>query len=144
MSEQNKAVARRMVEDVINKRNLALVDELVAPDYTYYEPTVGAVHGRDNFKKLVGMYLNAFPDLRITVDQQIAEGDTVVTRWTAEGTHRGELLGISPTGRYAKVQGVIIGRYQNGQIVEDFESYDVLGMLQQLGVVKPLSKALAA
>jgi steroid delta-isomerase-like uncharacterized protein len=90
------------------------------------------------------MYRNAFPDLKLTIDEQIAEGDTVVTRWTAEGTHRGELMGIAATGNRVSVQGVVISRISNGQLADDFETYDVHGMLRQLGVAKPLTKEVAA
>ena len=80
------------------------------------------------------MYLTAFPDLRMTIDDLIAEGDKVVTRWTGRGTHRGDLAGIAPTGKTATVTGIIISRFAGNKLVEDFESFDEVAMLRQLGV----------
>ena len=144
MSEQNKAVVRRAIEEIVNQGNLNLANELVSSEYSYFEATAGSLRGREGYKALVGMYRNAFPDLKLTIDEQIAEGETVVTRWTAEGTHRGELMGIAATGNRVSVQGVVISRVSNGQLADDFETYDVHGMLRQLGVAKPLTKEVAA
>ena len=85
---------------------------------------------------MIIVYRTAFPNLRVTVDQQIAEGDLVVTRWTATGTHRGELFGTAPTKKRVSVQGIVISRITDGKIAEEFECYDTLGMLRQLGAVK--------
>jgi steroid delta-isomerase-like uncharacterized protein len=120
---------------VVNTGNFSSLDEVVASDYTYFEPTIGTMAGREGYRTLVSMYRNAFPDMTLTIDEQIAEGDTVVTRWTARGTHLGELLGIAPTGKRVSVQGVVISRVIDGQLVEDYESYDVHGMMRQLGVL---------
>lgn len=136
MSEQNKAVVRRVIEEIVNQGNFSLISELVSPQYAYFEPTVGSVQGREGYNKLVGMYRTAFPDVKMTIDEQIAEGEKVVTRWSAEGTHRGELMGVAPTGKRVRVQGVVISRVKDGQIVEDFENYDVHGMMRQLGAAK--------
>jgi steroid delta-isomerase-like uncharacterized protein len=136
MSERNKELVRRCIEQVVNTGNLNAIDELVATDYVYHEPTAGEKRGRDGYKQLITMYRNAFPDVRLTVEQQIAEGDLVVTRWTARGTHRGELFGASPTNKQVNVQGILISRISNGKVVEEFESYDALGMLRQIGTVQ--------
>jgi steroid delta-isomerase-like uncharacterized protein len=144
MSETNKALARRIIDECINTGDLSATDELVNADYSYYEPTVGEVRGRDGFKQLVMTYRTAFPDLTQTIDQQIAEGDTVVTRWTSRGTHRGELMGVPPTGKQSSVQGVMVSRYRNGKIVSSFDVWDVYGMMRQLGVIKAPSKPAAA
>lgn len=141
MSEQNKALVRRVVEELINKGNFSLLDELVAIDYAYYEPTVGDIRGRDGYKALVSMYRSAFPDVTLTIDEQIAEDDKVVTRWTARGTHRGELMGVPSTGKPVTVHGVVISRIENGKLIEDFETYDVHGMMRQLGVAQASAKA---
>ena len=82
------------------------------------------------------MYRTAFPDMRLTVEQQIAEGDLVVTRWTARGTHRGELFGAAPTNKQVTVQGITISRISSGKVVEDVASYDALGMLRQIGGIQ--------
>jgi steroid delta-isomerase-like uncharacterized protein len=136
MSERNKELVRRCIEQALNTGNLNVADEVLANDYVYREPTVGEKRGREGFKQLITMYRTAFPDVRLTVEQQIAEGDLVVTRWTARGTHRGELFGAAPTNKQVTVQGITISRISNGKIVEDVESYDALGMLRQIGTVQ--------
>ncbi len=136
-AEANKALFRRVVEDIWHQGNLAVVDELFGSDYVYYAPGVPELRGPDGFKQFVTMVRTAFPDLRFTLEDQIAEEEKVVTRWTARGTHRGELMGIPPTGKQATWTGVIISRIANGKIVEEWETEDALGMLQQLGAVPP-------
>ena len=143
MSEVNKALVRRGIEETVNKGNFSVVDEILSTDYVYREPTVGEKRGRAGFRELVTMYRNAFPDVKLTIDEQIAEGDKVVTRWSATGTHRGELFGTAPTGKQVRVQGIIVSRIANGKIVEETEVYDALGMLRQLGAV-PAAVAKAA
>ncbi len=112
-----------------------MVDELVSTDYVYREPTVGEKRGRAGFQELVSLYRTAFPDLKMTIEDQLSEGDKVATRWNTTGTHRGELFGIAPTGKQVRVQGIVVTRIAKGKVVEDAESYDALGMLRQLGVV---------
>lgn len=143
MSEQNKQLVRRLIEQAVNSGNLTVADELIATNYVYHEATLGEKRGREGFKQLVGMYRAAFPDVRLTVDQQIAEGDLVVTRWTATGTQRGELFNTPPTNKHVTVQGIVISRISNGKITEEFECYDALGMLRQLGTVQTMGKAAA-
>jgi len=143
MSETNKALIRRLFEEAVNNGNLSVVDESLSTDYVYREPTVGERRGRAASRELITMYRNAFPDLRLTIDEQIAEGDTVVTRWTGTGTHRGELFGIPSSGNTVRVQGVLVSRIVNGKVVEESEMYDALGMLRQLGAV-PAATAKAA
>jgi len=111
------------------------MDEILSTDYVYREPTVGEKRGRAGLRELITTYRNAFPDVRLTIDEQIAEGDKVVTRWNATGTHRGELFGTAPTGKQVRIQGIIVSRIANGKIVEETEVYDALGMLRQLGAV---------
>jgi steroid delta-isomerase-like uncharacterized protein len=143
MSEQNKALARRSIEEIWNQGKLAVIDELVASDATFHDPSVpgGKFTGPQGMKQFVQIYLGAFPDVRLTINDQIAEGEEVVTRWTATGTHSGELMGIAPTNKRATVTGVDIDRYQGGKVVEAWASYDMLGLLQQLGVVPTLAPA---
>ena len=135
MSDSNKNVVRRLLEDGFNKGNMAIVDDLLDNNYVYREPTLGEKRGKQGCKEVFSTYKNAFPDAQLHIDEQIEEGDRVVTRWTATGTHRGPLMGISPTNKQIKVQGIIISRCHNGKVVEDFETWDVLGMLRQLGAV---------
>jgi steroid delta-isomerase-like uncharacterized protein len=143
MSDQNKALARRSIEEIWNRGNLAVINELVAPNATFHDASVpgGKFTGPEGMKQFVQIYREAFPDVRLTINDQVAEGDKVVTRWTATGTHKGQLMGIAPTGKHATVTGVDIDRYENGKVVEGWASYDMLGMLQQLGVVPSLAAA---
>jgi steroid delta-isomerase-like uncharacterized protein len=134
MSETNKAVVRRIFE-AFNTGNLSVIDEIVSNDYVYHEPTLGERRGRQGAKDVLTTYRTAFPDGKITVHEQFADGDTVVTRWTATGTHNGNLLGIAPTGRPVTCTGIVITKLHNGKIVEDHENLDTLGMMRQIGVV---------
>jgi steroid delta-isomerase-like uncharacterized protein len=136
-SETNKTVSRRFFEEVFSKGKLNLLDELITTDHVNNGPgnPPELPTGIEGTKQLVTLYRNAFPDLRFTVDEQIAEGDKVVTRWTGQGTHKGELLGIPATGKSSTVTGIIIDRLVNGKIAESWGVFDQFGMLQQLGVI---------
>jgi steroid delta-isomerase-like uncharacterized protein len=134
MSEGNKQVCRRLIEEAVNRGNLAVVDTLVGPNYVYHGPGGLELRGPEGFKQLITLYRTAFPDLRMTIDDIIAEGDRVVLRWTGHGTHRGDLTGIAPTGRTVTISGIIVSQLFGGKIVEDFESFDEVALLRQLGV----------
>jgi steroid delta-isomerase-like uncharacterized protein len=134
--EENKTVIRRFLGEVFEGGNLELVDELFAPDYVLHDPAVPEeVRGPEGIKQYVGMYRSAYPDTRFTVEDQIAEGDEVATRWTYRGTHQGELMGIPPTGREVTITGITIDSVSGGRIEEEWNNFDQLGLLQQLGVV---------
>lgn len=145
MSEENKAIARRLVEEAFVGGNLDLVDELVTPTYTPHDPASppGLPDGPEGVKLLIQGYRSAFPDLRISIDTQIAEGDYVTTRWTATGTHQGELMGVAPTGKQATVTGITIDRIENGQVAESWDNWDTFGLLQQLGAIPAPATATA-
>lgn len=133
----NKTVARRLIEEVFNEGNLDLVDELIAPGFIHHDPN--ARHygpGPGGFKHLLGHYRASIPDLNITLEDQIAEGDMVVDRWTATGTHTGELMGIPPTGNPIATTGISIHRIVDGQITETWNSYDAVSMLEELGALQ--------
>jgi steroid delta-isomerase-like uncharacterized protein len=132
-TEDNKAVARRVIEQIINTGDVSAVDEVIATDYVYSSPGMPDVRGPEGMKEFVGMYRAAFPDVRLTVDQQIAEGDSVLTRWTATGTHLGEFMGIAPTRKQVTVNGMILSRFADGKLIDDYEIMDVFGLVQQLG-----------
>ena len=135
MSEMNKNLVRRCMEGAFNQGDMSVIDQCVANDYVYREAVIGEKRGKQELKELVQLYKSAFPDCRMKIEEQIAEGDQVVTRWTAHGTHRGSLLGIAPTNKAVTVQGVIISRIRDGKIVEEFETYDAFGMFRQLGAM---------
>ena len=134
MSEQNKTLARRVFEEVYNQGKLSAADELAAGDFVVHMPSQ-AIHGREGIKQYVALLRAAFPDIHFTIEQQVAEGDRVVTRWTARGTHLGEFQGIPPTGKQVRVTGTDIDRIVNGKAVECWINMDELGMMQQLGAV---------
>ena len=136
MSEENKALFRRMFEEVINQGNISLIDELVAPDFVEHEELPpGAPAGREAVKQLFSMLHTGFPDLKATIDDVIAEGDKVVARTTWSGTHQGEFMGIPPTGKRASFGVIDIVRCADGKLVEHWGQMDSMGMMQQLGVV---------
>lgn len=125
-----------MLDELFNKGNLHLADEIMAPDFVEHDPNMPEdLHGPEAFEGYVSAYRSAFPDLHIAVEDQVAEGDKVATRWTGTGTHDGELTGISPTGRRIDVAGIDISRISGGKIAESWSNYDVMGMMQQIGVV---------
>lgn len=132
MSEKNKPIDIRFYEEVWNQGNYAFVDEVTAGDYVYHELTDEIFVGVESVKRNVAMVREAFPDIHFTIEDQIAEGDRVVTRWTARGTHVGPFERIPPTGKKAIVAGISISRMTNGKFVEGWTSLDRLGLLQQL------------
>jgi steroid delta-isomerase-like uncharacterized protein len=137
----NKASSRRALEAFAGG-NLEVLDEIVDASYVGYDvASPEPIRGVDGVKQQAEGYRSAFPDVAVTVDDQIAEGDRVVTRWTARGTHQGDLLGMPPTGKQATVTGITIDRYSGGKIVESWDVWDALGMLQQLGAIPELSQA---
>jgi steroid delta-isomerase-like uncharacterized protein len=144
MSEQNKTNVRRLFEEVWNKGHVLVADDLFTPTYTHHDsstPDLG--RGPESEKNRVTLYRNAFPDLRFTIEDIIAEGETVVARWSCRGTHKGDLNGIAPTGKQFNIAGVSIARFTNGKMFEGFVNWDALGLMQQLGVVPALGKVKA-
>ena len=136
MSEENKALARRWAEDVINQRNLDAVDEIYASDFVGHDPAMPEdTRGVEGAREFYSMYQSAIPDAEITIEDQVAEGDKVVTRWTGRGTHQGELMGVSPSGNRVEVPGITISRIEGGKVVEEWDIYDALGMMQAIGAV---------
>jgi steroid delta-isomerase-like uncharacterized protein len=136
-----KEIARRLTEDPWRgKLDEAL--ELVGSDYVGHIPGAPEpIHGTDGFRDFVNMYLTGFPDGTITVDDQIAEGELVATRWTARGTHTGELMGMPPTGKQVTVSGITYARIADGRAREAWLSWDTLSMMQQLGAVPEAAPA---
>jgi steroid delta-isomerase-like uncharacterized protein len=136
MSEENKKLERRAIEEVWNQGNYAVVDEIVASDYLGHSSNPATeTHGREGVKQFYMALHSAFPDIHFAIEDQVAEGDKVVTRWTARATHNGEYQGIPPTGNRGELTGITIERIAGGKIVECWSNYDELGLLQQLGVI---------
>ncbi|MFO1144930.1 MAG: ester cyclase [Amaricoccus sp.] len=134
MSERNKAQMRRVIEEVYNRGDLALVDELATADMVIHAAS-GDIVGREAIKAYVAALRGGFSDLHVTIEEQIAEGNRVVTRWTARGTHDGPFQGLAPTGRRARVTGTDVDRLVDGRAVECWMQMDELGLMQQLGAV---------
>ena len=132
MSEENKDLARRSWKLLENPE---ILDEVYAADLVWHEPDQ-ELHGLEEARQFVSMYKTAFPDLKATVEDAIAEGDEAVTRWTVRGTHQGEIEEFGPpTGRQVEITGITIHRIESGKIVEEWERYDNLSIMQQLGLV---------
>jgi steroid delta-isomerase-like uncharacterized protein len=136
-AEENKELARRFMDEVWNKGNLDFIDEVTAPNHVSHDPASpeGMGGGVEGSRRFTEVYRSAFPDIQMTVEDVIAEGDKVVTRWTARATHQGELMGIPPSGNRVEVTGISIDRIEGGKVVETWSNYDALGMMQQLGVM---------
>ena len=142
MSEDaNCALVRRFIDEVFNAGNFDAVDEILSPDYAHHDPTTQEFgSGIEGFKRLIGYYREAFPDLEITLDDQFAAGDRVVDRWTGHGTHQGELMGIPATGRPVTAGGISIHRIADGRIAETWNNYDAAGILRQLGAISGIRR----
>ena len=136
-AEENKAVARREIEELYNKGgNLDVAEEVYAPDFVGHDPTTGDIQGVEGARQFAATMRSAFPDLTCTVEDQVAEGDKVVTRWSARGTHQGDTEDLSlATGNRMEITGVAIERFSDGKVAESWDHYDALGMMQQLGLV---------
>ena len=134
-AEENKATIRRLVEEGWNKGNADATISANAPTFTNHSAAPGTAPDTDGARQAALMYMRAFPDLHFSIEDQIAEGDTVVTRWSTTGTHQGEFLGMPPTGKQVTCTGINIHRFENGMIVESWQNLDMLGVLQQLGAI---------
>ena len=139
--EENKRLVRNFFEEVWNNRNLDYIDEVYTPDFVLHAlwqntSAGGAIeaHGREPAKRVIGGWLDGFPDMTVTVDDQIAEGDLVGSRHTSTGTHTRVFQGIPPTEKSATITGMTLTRVANGKIVEAWTCWDALGMLEQLGL----------
>lgn len=135
-TEQNKALSRRLVDELFNRGNTKLADEFLAPDFAEHEELPpGIAPGREGVKQLATMLRSAFPDFKATIDDVIAEGDKVVIRQTWSGTQRGEFMGIPPTGKHVSFGVIDIIRIAGGKAVEHWGQMDSMRMMQQLGAI---------
>jgi steroid delta-isomerase-like uncharacterized protein len=123
---------------IVNETRFDKLDEIFSPKIIWHDPLLptGEVRGIEGFRNVPEMFRSAFPDLHVTVEDQIQENERVVTRFTIDGTNKGELLGVSATGRKFKVSGISIIRFEQGKAVEEWIEEDGLGLMRQLGVVK--------
>jgi steroid delta-isomerase-like uncharacterized protein len=134
MLERNKAHIRRVIEEVYNNGRLDVVDEVAAIDLVIHGSN--DIHGREAAKQYVAAFRTGFPDLQFTIEDQIAEGEVVVTRWTVRGTHTGQFQGIPATGRAIRLSGTDIDRIIGGKVVECWTHVDELGLMRQLGALE--------
>jgi steroid delta-isomerase-like uncharacterized protein len=135
VSQANKDLVMRMEEELFNNRNLAALDQFLSKRYVLRTAAEGAPNDRQAVRDAIAGYLEGFPDLHISVDELVAEGDRVVGRFTFTGTHRGDLFGIPPSGRRISVRQIAIYRIEDGKVVEEWEISDQLGLMQQVGAM---------
>jgi predicted ester cyclase len=134
--EANKKASRRIIEEIFGAGKYELADEILDPKAIGHDPALPEpVKGPEGLKESARGYREAFPDLKLTVEEIVGEGDVVALRWTARGTHKADLFGIAPTGKQATVTGITIDKYSGGKLIESWTNWDTLGLLQQLGAV---------
>jgi steroid delta-isomerase-like uncharacterized protein len=133
--DENKAITRRAFEEFITNKNPAAAPKYLTPDFVGHYPDLPPVQGVEGFQQFLGMYLNAFPDSRVTIEDILAEGDRVAVRITFRGTHQGELMGIPATGKSIAMGALNIFRILDGKAAEQWVNQDDLGLMQQLGVI---------
>jgi predicted ester cyclase len=139
-TEDNKALIRRFFEEVYTKKNVAAIEEFIAPNHIDHSASaLGSPAGPEGSRQLIGMMLMVFPDLHVTMEDMIAEGDKVVVRLTMHGTQQGALGSIPPTGKQVALSTIDVVRIAGGQIAEEWGIDDRLGLLQQLGLVPAMS-----
>jgi steroid delta-isomerase-like uncharacterized protein len=132
-TDASKAIIRNFFEQVWNQRDEAAIDRFIAEDAAGNDPDFGM--GREGFKRQWRKWQDAFSDLHFEIEEMVAEGDTVVARWTLTGTHRGPFLGIAPTGRAIRVAGMSLDHLRDGVLISGFDGWDNLGLRQQLGAI---------
>jgi len=138
MPSDNKAIIRKFLDEVWNKKNLAVIDELIAPAFVMHDPMAPSpVTGIEGYKQFVHVFQTAFPDLQMSVADIVSEGESAAVRWEVAGTHNGSLAGIAATGRPHNITGMNFCRIVDGKFVEAWGNWDSLGMMQQLGVDPP-------
>lgn len=136
-TEDNKATYHQFIEEVMNKKNVAAIDTFFDPHQVDHFALPGTPGGIEGVKQLIGMFLTAFPDLHVTVEDMIAEEDKMVSCVTMSGTQQGAFMGIPPTGKHFSITSIEISRMVGGKIVEHWAELNALGLMQQLGVIPP-------
>src|SRR5574341_803937 len=134
-TEQNKALLRRIFEEGVNQNKPSVFDELIAPDCKFYDPPLGMPPNREGFHQIFAKFRPAFPDMRLTIEDEFADSNTVIQRGYFTATHKGDFQGIPPTGKKIKVNLIHIWRFANGKAVENCVQMDALGLMQQLGAI---------
>ena len=132
-TEQNKAIYRRFIQEVFNEGRLDRLDELLSPSYVYRDAPPGTPPGAEAIRQVVTMFRGAFPDLTVTIEDQVAEGDQVCSRTTTRGTHRGTLFGFPATGKVVTMPVLTMARIVDGRVAESWVKNDVVSLMNQLG-----------
>jgi steroid delta-isomerase-like uncharacterized protein len=141
MSAENKSLARRAMDELWTKGNLAAVDQLYSENCVFHDlGNPEDIRGRDGIKQFARAYRTACPDLQCTIEEVVAEGDKVALRWVSRGTHKGDLMGIGPTGKKVTFRGIQMQRISNGKIEEEWAGFNTLGALQEIGAVPRLGE----
>jgi len=135
MTTSNQDLVKRVTDEILNGKNLSVIDETMTNDFLYIDATIGTVTGRDVFKDLMTRFFVAFPDLVWTVEQEVSEGDTIVSRYSWTATNEGEYRSMPATHKKVTTQGVSINRISDGKLAETRMLRDDLGLLRQLGVI---------
>ncbi len=133
----HKDVARRIIEEVWNKGNFAVLDEFYAREYVHHDPNTPDTRDLAGFRTWAAAVRAAFPDFYVKAEEMLEEGGTTVTRWTATGTHRGAFFGISATGKKITNTGITMHRFRDGKVAESWWAYDAVGLMRQLGAIPP-------
>jgi steroid delta-isomerase-like uncharacterized protein len=136
MSEENKTIVERFIKKVWSSGNMEALDEIFATDFVYHDPAAPDVHNLEAYKQFVAWIRTSFPDMHYTIEDIVAEADRVVVRYIFRGTHtKGEMYGVSPTGKQLTHAGISIYRFAGGKAAELWDIWDALGALQQLGAI---------
>ena len=141
MSADNRAIVRRLYEEVWNKRRLELVDEIISPSHALHDPNLtDSSVGPDAYKRQVSRFISGIPDLHFTIEDIVDEKEKLAVAWTISGTHTGEFMGIPATNKKVYVEGITINHIVDGKIMDSYISWDTFGMMQQLGAVPALGQ----
>ena len=145
MSSENKKISRKLMEEGWNRGREEVVDELMSSQCHFHDPVFPSLtSGAENYKQHIRTCRNAFPDLKFTIEDEIAERNEVVLHWKLHGTHRGMFLGMQPTNRSATISGTTIDRIEKGKIVERWADWNILGLIEQLGLASQAAQTLLA
>ena len=134
-TEEDKTVVYRLVDEAWNKGNVGIIDALLCPDYVLHIPSRQETVDREGYKQAIHMYRTAFPDVLFSIQETITEEDKVVIRWTITGTHKGPYMGVAPTDKRVTLTGISIRRFEEGKIAEEWVVSDMLGLMQQMGII---------
>lgn len=135
MSEQHRTAAQNLIEKGFNQKDVSAFEDFFSTSLKDHALPPGVPEGFEGRKMFYSAMLAAFPDMQVRLEDAFAEGNKLVTRWSARGTHQGDMMGLPPTGKQISVGGIAIDRFENGQSVEHWEVFDQAGLMQQLGVI---------